>query len=315
MGLFLAYGRCWDFAIVFGSEVRQVGTGGVPRGGVFGGGEETVVQVPELGVCFDIGRSPHFALTSPIVCITHAHMDHVAGLAYYLSQRYFQGMTPGTVIVPKDLEGPVDRLLRCWRDVERQGTPYELIGLSPGEVHQVRRDFVIRAYATHHGGSSLGYGLISVREKLKPEYLSLPGPEIAKLRKGGVEVQYRVEVPQFVFLGDTTAGSVFDQSDVQKAEVLLTECTFFEPGHRTKAKAGKHLHLEQFVELFPKLLNKHIMLTHVSRRTGVKKGKRLLTRRLGEEAMKRIHFLMDLEGAREAGEVEDEGPPAAEGAE
>src|SRR5215218_3553947 len=45
-------------------------------------GEETVVQVPELNVCFDIGRSPYFALTSNIICITHGHMDHLAGVAY-----------------------------------------------------------------------------------------------------------------------------------------------------------------------------------------------------------------------------------------
>src|SRR5687768_13474830 len=95
-------------------------------------GEETVAQIPELNVCFDIGRCPYFALTSDIVCITHGHMDHVAGLAYYLSQRYFQGMKPGTVLLPKPLVDPVDQLLRCWRYIERQNTPYKLVGLSPG---------------------------------------------------------------------------------------------------------------------------------------------------------------------------------------
>src|SRR3954449_5453876 len=90
-------------------------------------GEETVVQIPEMNVCFDIGRSPHFALTSDYICITHSHMDHLAGLGYYLSQRHFQGMKPGTVLLPRELERPVDALLKCWRDVERQGTPYTLV--------------------------------------------------------------------------------------------------------------------------------------------------------------------------------------------
>src|SRR4051812_49249101 len=146
-------------------------------------GEESVVQVPELDVCFDIGRAPHFALTSNLICLTHGHMDHLAGLAYYLSQRHFQGMKPGTVLLPADLARPVDNMLKCWRDVERQGTPYKLVPMEPGQNHEVRKDFLIRSVETHHGGGSLGYSLISVREKLKPEYIGRPGPELAQMRR------------------------------------------------------------------------------------------------------------------------------------
>ncbi len=271
-------------------------------------GEETVVQIPELNVCFDIGRCPYFALTSDIVCITHGHMDHLAGLPYYLSQRYFQGMQTGTVMLPREMQRPVDAMLKTWWDVERQATPYKLIPISAGQLFEVRRDFGIRAYQTHHGGVSLGYGLISIREKLKAEYMGIAGQELAAMKKQGIEIQYRLEIPLVVFLGDTSLGSVFEQPDVRTAEILITECTFFDSDHRAKAKAGKHLHLDQFVEILGELKNKHIVLTHVSRRTGIGRAKHLLRKRIGVERMRNIHFLMDFEGAEDAGDVETAGP-------
>lgn len=271
-------------------------------------GEETVVQVPEMNVCFDVGRAPYFALTSDFVCLTHAHMDHVAGLGYYLSQRYFQGMKPGTVFLPRELERPVDALLKSWRDLERQGTPYKLIPMSAGQTYEIRRDFGVRAVQTHHGGPSLGYVLMSIREKLKPEYAGLSGPELVEMKKAGTEIQYRLEVPTVAFLGDTTAGAVFDHTDVVNAEVLVTECTFFDADHKPKAKAGRHLHVDQFAKILPTLKNKHVVVSHVSRRTGVYRAKRLLRRLVDAEQMERVHFLMDFDGSTDAGDVEEAGP-------
>jgi ribonuclease BN (tRNA processing enzyme) len=132
------------------------------------------------------------------------------------------------------------------------------------------------------------------------------------MKKQGVEIQYRVEVPMVSFLGDTTLGSVFDEPDIQNSQILITECTFFDSGHRLKAKAGKHLHLDQFVEVLPKLKNEQIIVSHVSRRTGIRRAKSLMRKRVTPEQMKRIHFLMDFEGAADAGEIENIVPPPAD---
>ena len=276
-------------------------------------GEESVVQCPELNVCFDVGRAPQFALTSDLLCLTHGHMDHLAGIAYYASQRYFQGMKAGTILLPAELERPVDDLLRSWRGVERQMTPYALVPMRPGDYHEVRRDFGIRCFATHHGGPSLGYSLVDVREKLKPEFLELSGPEIVKLKRAGTEIQYRLEVPLIAYLGDTTAGRVFEHPDVVNADILVTECTFYEGDHRKRAKAGRHLHADQFAEILPTLKNRHIVITHVSRRTGVARAKRKLRKLVGDEQMRRITFLMDFSDSTEGGDVEGTIQPYGDG--
>lgn len=275
-------------------------------------GEETVVQVPEMSVCFDAGRAPQFSLNSDILCLTHGHMDHVAGVAYFLSQRYFQGLKPATVLVPMELAGPVDDVLKAFRRIERQQTPYRLVPMAAGEFYPVRRDFGIRTFSTHHGQGSLGYSLISIREKLKPEYMGIEGHELGRMKREGVEIQYRIEVPLVTFMGDTSIGKCFENPDVVNAQTLITECTFFDAEHRTKAKAGKHLHVEDFARLLPTLKCQNIVVTHVSRRTGIRRARSILRRLVGDEQMGRILFLMDFDGSREAGDADALGPEAVE---
>jgi ribonuclease Z len=237
-------------------------------------------------------------------------MDHIAGLGYYFSQRHFQGLKPGTVLLPWQMEKPVDDLLKAWQQVERQQTPYQLVPMSPGQDYVVRRDFLIRAVPTHHGSASLGYILVNVREKLRPEYLQLAGEQLAELRRQGVDIQYRLEVPLIAYLGDTSYGEIFEHPDVLRAQVLLCECTFFDCTHRAKAKAGKHLHVEEFAKVVEKSQNQAIVVLHVSRRTGIGRSKAILRKYLTPEKMSKVHFLMDFSDSREAGDVEENTPPA-----
>ena len=56
--------------------------------GISVAGEETVVQVPELDINFDMGQCTRASLSSDTVLLSHAHMDHLGALPYWLSQRH-----------------------------------------------------------------------------------------------------------------------------------------------------------------------------------------------------------------------------------
>ena len=120
-------------------------------------------------------------------------------------------------------------------------------------------------------------------------------------------------MPIVTFLGDTSYGPIFEHPDVVNAEILVTECTFFEPDHRGRAKSGRHLHVDSLNRILPRLNNKHVVLTHVSRRTGVRRARSLLKKSVHEELLENVSFLMDFENAQAGGEVDDHSPLRAEG--
>ncbi len=256
-------------------------------------GEETVIAVPELNVCFDVGKAPAEMIAVDHVLLSHGHMDHAAGLAYYFSQRCFVGNAPGCAIVPKPLVRPIKQLMNVWGEIEGHVTPTRVVGLDPGDEFEIRRGLIARSFAINHGVPSLGFCVIDVRRKLKPEFDGKTGPELVALKKKGVEIEYTVEIPLIAFCGDTAEGTWMEQEMVRNARVLLLECTFFEADHVRRARAGYHMHVRDVARIVDKLDNQHIVLTHVTRRTAIREAKRTLAGLVRKETNSRITFLMD----------------------
>ena len=255
-------------------------------------GEETVVAIPQLDVCFDIGKAPDQIIPINHVLLTHGHMDHAAGIAYYLSQRNFCGISAGTIVAPSNLLGPMRDIIDAWSKLDGSRIPARLVGVKPGDEHQIKPNLVARAFPTKHTRGSVGFTVIEKRKKLKPEYTGLTGPQIVELKKQGIEIDYPLEFPIVTYLGDTQYVDFSQLQYVADSKILIAECTFYEGEHTTRAKAGRHMHVDELAALLANLNNEHIIITHTTQRTPMYEIRKTLSKVLPKDTYNRITLLM-----------------------
>jgi ribonuclease Z len=248
--------------------------------------------VPQLDVCFDVGKAPDQIIPINHILLTHGHMDHAAGIAYYLSQRNFCGISPGTILAPKNLLGPIKDIIDAWSRLDGNKVPGKLVGVKPGDEYQIKPNLFARVFPTKHSKGSVGYSVIEKRKKLKAEYVGLNSPQIVELKKQGVEIDYPLEIPIVTYLGDTQYVDFSQLKYIAESKFLIAECTFYEGGHSGRAEAGRHMHIEEFADLLEKLKNEHIIVTHITQRTPMREIRKILKNALPKKIYDKITLLM-----------------------
>ena len=256
-------------------------------------GEETVVAMPQLDVCFDIGKAPDQIIPINNILLTHGHMDHAAGIAYYLSHRNFCGQTPGTILAPQNLLGPMREIIGAWSRLDGSKIPANLVGVKAGDEYQLKPNLFARVFPTKHSRGSVGYTVIEKRKKLKSEYSELTGPQIVELKKQGVKIDYPLEIPIVTYLGDTQYVDFSQLKYIVESKILIAECTFYEVEHSERAEAGRHMHINEFTALIEKLQNEHIIITHTTQRTPMREIRRILKQALSAEKYEKVILFMD----------------------
>ena len=256
-------------------------------------GEESFVAAPEYNVSFDIGRAPREVIAVDNICITHGHMDHAAGAAYYMSQRGFVGLSPGKIIVHRGLAQAFQRLMAVWSDIERHPSAGQILGVEHLEDVQLRRGLLVRPFDVNHAAFALGYSLIEKRHKLKAEFVGKTGPEIVALKRQGIQIDETTEVSLLTCTGDTALGRFLDLPFVQGTRVLAIECTFFDLDHRIRASQGRHIHVNDVPRILEAVPDAHVLLIHVTRRTDIRQAKRILERVISQKDAERVSFLME----------------------
>lgn len=255
-------------------------------------GEETVVAMPQLDVCFDVGKAPDQIIPINNVLLTHGHMDHAAGFAYYLSQRNFCGIAAGTILAPDNLLPPIKQIVDSWSKLDGNKIPVKLVGVKPGDEYQIKPNLIARVFPTKHSRGSVGFTVIEKRKKLKTEYTGLTGPQIVELKKQGITIDYPLEFPIVTYLGDTQYIDFSQLDYIVNSKILIAECTFYEGEHTTRAKAGKHMHVDELAMLLNNLDNEYIIITHTTQRTPMHEVRKILKKALPKDKYERITLLM-----------------------
>lgn len=250
-------------------------------------------RVPELKVCFDLGGSPWAFMGTPTVCVTHAHLDHLAALPVYVARRRMMKMDPPTIYLPEEAVENVHRLLQVWQRLDRGRMVCDIKGVKAGDEIELSREHVLTVFGTKHTVPSVGYVIWDRRKKLKPEYQKMTGEEIRDIRLAGTDVTHEVRKPLVCYVGDSAPDGLDAYPPVYEAQVLITELTFFRPEHR-KDKIHKfgHTHLDDILDRANRFQNELIILGHFSTRCHDQQMKQAVDRRMPQHLRERVELWM-----------------------
>jgi ribonuclease Z len=271
----------------------SVTAAGVAIEGVSIAGRESFYKVPGFRALLDFGRAPEDTVSYSTVCLTHGHLDHAAGLAHHASRRRLDGLAAARVFAPEEAAADLEAWLAFSQRLENVDYGLHVMPVRPGATFPLRNDLDLQILPGRHRVPTVGYLFREVKNKLKDEFVGLPGEKIAALRGEGVAVTRREENPLLAYPGDCGPAIFEAAPELFRARVLLIECSFLFPEDRERALAYAHLHLEDFIERAELFENEAIVLTHFSQRyrvVEIREALRALPARLSEKV---IPFLPD----------------------
>lgn len=213
-------------------------------------GHETVFRIRDLGIALDIGRCPDMVVPMPHVFITHAHLDHAAGIPFYAGQRRLQKLGGGTLHVPAEAAEDVRELLRIQEKLTGSAFSVEVNPAAVGDEIRFRRHHFIRVHAAPHRVHARAYELFDEQRSI------------------------------LFYTGDTDRGLLETSTAVYQSSALLIECSFLGDGHQDRAAQYRHIHIDDIADFAGRFENQLIILTHFSRRYSREEIRDAVRRRL-----------------------------------
>lgn len=248
-------------------------------------------RIPELKIGFDLGAQPWDFMGTPNWFVSHTHLDHVAALPVYVARRRMMKMDPPTVYVPTEGLEDVKKLMAVMHRLDRGRQLAHLKGLTAGDEIELTREHVVTVFDTVHTIPSRGFVVWERRNKLKEEFVGLPGDKIKELKLAGTPITREIRIPIVAYTGDTSPAGLDACPACFEAKILITEMSFVRAAHRRdKIHKFGHMHLDDFVERAPRFKNELIIAGHFSTRYHPNEVRKLLDNKLPAELKAKMRF-------------------------
>ncbi|MBI2336107.1 MAG: hypothetical protein HYU97_05030 [Deltaproteobacteria bacterium] len=251
-------------------------------------GIETVITIPQLDLTFDTGRAPTFAYPMNHLALSHWHLDHAGGLAYYLGLRRLASLPALNIIVPSTKVAATQNYLEGLKQVCESKIEFKV--LDAANSLRLRRDILLTSIPSYHCVPSCGYLILQHKKKLKPEYKNLSEAEIKALKMQGTPIETIESIPLLAYSGDTKGE--FFATPASTAQYLMMECSFFgDLSEYDKVRHYGHTHILDWKNFADQIQSQHIIMIHTSQRYSKKEIELACQKNLPKHLLDRLIIL------------------------
>ena len=125
----------------------------------------TCIQVPSLGLAFDMGMAPVTALHRETILLTHGHMDHISSVGHHIARRELLKRPPATYVMPPEMKEGFLALLAAYRELDKSQMEANIILAEPGDSFPLKGPYRVQVFPTEQESRPNAISELSTRKK------------------------------------------------------------------------------------------------------------------------------------------------------